>query len=104
MRGGDEAEAYGSIISPRNRAGVDMVIFNSSLNTKTLTQNAIIVHEFGHNATNRSHGDTYHYSQNGLQSNEENRMGPSRKNKIDVITSSPVYEIYDKLAKPDNRS
>jgi RHS repeat-associated protein len=95
-----EAEAYGSIYEPENPQGIDVIIFNTGNANITVSMIDRIIHEMGHNFTNRSHAEkNYKYDQKGLQSKNPK---PNKANKVDIIIQSKEYDVYDKVVlNPD---
>jgi RHS repeat-associated protein len=93
-----EAQAYGSVRSPINRAGLDLIIFNTELvNGVQMSMTDRVVHEMGHNFTNNVHDKDYSYDQRGQQSNENGKIVPTGTNKYDTIKSGKIEDIYDKV-------
>lgn len=90
-----EAEAYGSIVTQKNRGGLDVIIFNTKNTNVSLSMTNRLIHEIGHNFTNKAHGSNYDYLDKGLQSNSNPR--PSADNKKDIISTNETRNIYDKV-------
>lgn len=94
---GEQAEAYGSTLGPDNKGGLDVIIMNKGYKNKVLDMSDRINHEYGHNATNNAHNDSYHYDQRGLQSKHPGNIVPNSNNKRDIIIRSSINDIYDKI-------